>query len=290
MSDTTIKSAESEPTKIRLLTYLFPGLPYGLFQTYQCYLEEVLDCRGYLSVESRWSSPPAGRVDPFTDNAADVVFMCSTGYVRLLDEHNAFMELLPVAPVYDDPRTDAKPLYYSDVIIRSDKASQCKEFADLRGHRWAVNDTASLSGYSSMLNELRSMGVNASFFGNIVQSGSHLESINLVLNNVVDAAAIDSNNLQYWLQDHPRQKDELHVLCSWGPWPIQPIVINSRLSVETKQKITEALLNALDHPEFGKQFKKYGVTGFKHVDSTFYDSVRETLELSNQEKLYPAYY
>jgi len=65
-------SVEKEPCKIRLLTYLFPGLPIELYQTYQYYLEEVLGCAGYLSVETRWSSPPSGRVDPFTDNEADI--------------------------------------------------------------------------------------------------------------------------------------------------------------------------------------------------------------------------
>ena len=51
----------------------------------------------------------------------------------------------------------------------------------------------------------------------------------MVLNNVVDAAAIDSNVLQLWLSEHHEQAEELHVMCSWGPWPIQPIVVNARL-------------------------------------------------------------
>jgi len=51
----------------------------------------------------------------------------------------------------------------------------------------------------------------------------------MVLNNVVDAAAVDSNVLQLWTSEHHEQADELHVMCSWGPWPIQPIIINSRL-------------------------------------------------------------
>jgi len=60
-------------------------------------------------------------------------------------------------------------------------------------------------------------------------AGSNVESIWMVLNNVVDAAAVDSNVLQMWTSEHQEQSEELHVMCSWGPWPIQPIVINSRL-------------------------------------------------------------
>ena len=57
---------------LRLLTHLHPGLPLGLFQTYQYYLEEMLGYRCYLSVESRWSAPPSERTDPFTADEADI--------------------------------------------------------------------------------------------------------------------------------------------------------------------------------------------------------------------------
>lgn len=63
----------------------------------------------------------------------------------------------------------------------------------------------------------------------MIIAGSNVESIGLVLNNAVDAAAIDSNVLQLWMSEHPEQAKELHVMCSWGPWPIQPIVVNTRL-------------------------------------------------------------
>jgi len=54
----------------------------------------------------------------------------------------------------------------------------------------------------------------------------------MVMNNVVDAAAVDSNVLQRWMLEHHQDAQELHVMCSWGPWPVQPIVVNSRLPSE----------------------------------------------------------
>ena len=47
-----------------------------------------------------------------------------------------------------------------------------KELADLHGHRWANVDKESLSGKSTMLSEVKKLGYNASFFGNIVRSGA----------------------------------------------------------------------------------------------------------------------
>ena len=51
------------------------------------------------------------------------------------------------------------------------RSESYKELVDLRGHRWATVDKESLSGKSTMLNEVKKIGYNASFFGNIVSSG-----------------------------------------------------------------------------------------------------------------------
>lgn len=287
---TAVIPTRPEKPKLHMLTYLYPGLPIELFQTYQYYLETVLGYKSYLSVETRWSAPPTGEVDPFTANDVDLAFMCSTGYVRLQNEHNQFMELLPVAPVHDHRKNDRRPVYFSEVIVRKEKAEKYKEFMDLNGHRWATNDSESLSGHFSVLAELRRLGVNASFFGHIIHSTSHHESIKLVLDNVADTAAIDSNVLQRYFKEHPESQDELHVLCTLGPWPIQPIVVNSRLPDDVKLKMADALLHAMEDPEFGKQFQKHGVVAFEPVDSTFYNRTREVLESVRERNLYPTYY
>ena len=72
----TLHPASNMPTTaphtLRLLTYLVPGLPLELYQTYQHYLEEALGCPVSLAVESRWSGPPRDRKDPFTEDLVDL--------------------------------------------------------------------------------------------------------------------------------------------------------------------------------------------------------------------------
>ena len=62
----------STPQKLRLMTYLSPGVPIQVFELLLHYLEEVTGLEGYLITESRWSGPPAERRDPFTDDVADI--------------------------------------------------------------------------------------------------------------------------------------------------------------------------------------------------------------------------
>ena len=60
--------------------------------------------------------------------------------------------------------------------------------------------------------------------------GTHLKSIEMVLNKDVDGAAIDSTALALQMDKNPELKKQLHILTSWGPLPIQPIVARKSLS------------------------------------------------------------
>lgn len=48
----------------------------------------------------------------------DTAFMCSTGYMGLLERKNSFTELCLAAPVIPHPMAGGRPVYFSDVIIR----------------------------------------------------------------------------------------------------------------------------------------------------------------------------
>lgn len=281
---------DAKSPKLYLMTYMWPGYSMGLFQTYQYLLEKVLECDSRLIVESRWSGPPPGKTDLFTSNEVDIGFMCSTGYVRMLDDHNPHMELLPVAPVFDHPLIDHKPTYSSEVIVRKDKATIFKEFKDLKGHSLGISDIISLSGNFSILAELKNQGCNASFFANIIHTGSHNASIDSVIGGGIDCAAIDCLVLKKRCEENPKLMDEIHVVTSLGPFPITPIVLNKRLPAEIKKKIEKALVDIDQHPDIAERFLKYGVKSFAPVDPGFYNRTRELMETIKNEKLFPAYY
>lgn len=60
-------------------------------------------------------------------------------------------------------------------------------------------------------------------------TGSHIKSLQMILDKKVDTAAIDSNVLRSFLKVHPEYKEKLTVLTSFGPMPIYPIVFNARM-------------------------------------------------------------
>ena len=118
--------------------------------------------------------------------------LCGLAYVRESNRQDKLIELL-VAPVRRHPRYHAKPVYYSDVIVRTDTSFH--SFEDLRGRTWAYNERGSHSGFNIVRYHLAMRGLDQNFFRRIVESGSHRNSLQMILQGSIDTAAIDSSVL-----------------------------------------------------------------------------------------------
>ncbi|XP_064619748.1 uncharacterized protein LOC135483126 [Lineus longissimus] len=258
--------------KLRFITYLSPCERVEFFQTIMEYLEKKLSVESYLIYESRWEGPPEGRPDPFTSDEADVGFINSSSFLRLSHEKNPHVVHLPVGAVHvHDKNISNQAVYYSDVIIHSDQEDKYDTFHDLKGCRWAYTDDNSVSGNLSTLSYLRSIGTNANFFGNTIRAGGHLKAIKMVYDHRVDAAAVSSVALNTFRAVHPEYSKKIHTLTSWGPLPIHPIVINSRIPDEMKKSIEQHLLNMNKDNHWKKKLDNFGVVGFIPVSSSLYD-------------------
>jgi ABC-type phosphate/phosphonate transport system substrate-binding protein len=170
-----------------------------------------------------------------------VGFVCSPSYLWLREREPSPVELLGVAPVFGSGRNGDRPVYFCDVI--SARGNDISGFADLRGRSWAYNDACSLSGYYGLLRKLDEMGEDQRFFGEVLRSGSHLDSIRMVADHEADAATIDSNVLWMRLKERPALADLVRVIDSWGPFPVQPVVVRSGLDPALKGALRDAFLD-----------------------------------------------
>ena len=231
--------------ELRFVSYLSPGIPRAFFEAVVEHVRHALGQRASLSVESRVSGPVRGTEDPFSKCEADVGFMCAPAFFWLRELEDPPVELLPAAPVFRDGRASGQPVYFSELVVRSD--SPASSFLDLRGHSWAYNDPCSLSGYYNLLKKLAEVGEDEEFFNRTCCSGSHLNSMQMVVRGEVDAAAIDSNVLRIKLRSAPELRERLRVIETWGPFPIQPVVLRSGLHPELKDRLRAALLTIGAH-------------------------------------------
>ena len=213
---------------LRLISYLAPSIPEELFRLVANRLGASIE------FETRISGPLEGDDDPFGDGRADVGFVCAPTYHWMRDRVSLLPALVPL-----DPRAGGRPVYFADVVVHAD--SGIERFDQLRGRRWAYNDRNSRSGWFSMLDRV---GGNPRFFADLVHAGSHLQSLEAVRRGTVDAAAIDSNVLF-------RDSRGLRVIESWGPFPIQPVIVRNDIDEAMKSRVASALLEIGDLSPFG---------------------------------------
>src|SRR5215212_1047013 len=254
---------------IRFITYLSPSIPQDLFEALADHVQRALGHeRVSLRVESRASGPQKGGECSSSAEEADVAFMCALSFIWLRDLQPPPVELLGVLPVFDDDRNQGKPIYFCDVVLRND--APIHAFSELEGGSWAYNDACSLSGYYSLLDKLAQSGADEGFFDNILCSGFHLNSIEAVLSGEADAAAIDSNVLRIRFREVPALRNKLRVIESWGPYPIQPVVVSSALDPELKQRLRAAFLATEQDQQARRTVRQFGLSRFVAADHEDY--------------------
>lgn len=146
-----------------------------------------------------------------------VGWICGLPYVWKADKKQPPIDLL-AAPIMAAPRYQNRPVYFSDVIVRTN--SPFKQFADLRGGRWVYNEPHSHSGYNLVAYHLATFGEDWTFFNEVLASGAHQLSLNLVRNGRCDASAIDSTVLEIEFAKNPDLRSQIRIIDTLGPSPI----------------------------------------------------------------------
>jgi phosphonate transport system substrate-binding protein len=172
-------------------------------------------------------------------------------------------------------RYQNQPIYFSDVIVRRD--SLFENFEDLRGATWAYNEVGSQSGYHIVRYKLAKIGADGSFFGKIVASGAHLNSLAMVLAGEADGAAIDSTVLAMAQREEPTLANQIRIIEALGPSPIPPWVVHQSVPEPLRQSIRQALTQLHRSPA-GRAVLALGeMVRFETAVDAHYNSLRQML-------------
>ncbi len=203
--------------------------------------------------------------------SADIGFLCGLLYVHAMRKPHCPFELL-VAPVLQGARYQQRPIYYSDVIVRS--ASPYTTFADLQGCTWAYNERASHSGYNLIYHSLLEREKTLDYFREMIATGSHLQSLQTVLAGKADATALDSHLLDVLLLQQPDLAKKMCVIDMLGPSTIPPIVISSERDDDLKRRVRTVLVSMHEDPLVAKELHKGCIERFVPVRDADYDDLR----------------
>lgn len=217
-----------------MISYLTPGYPRSLFKT----VAEVLGAELVVAEEG---SGPGADDDPLTDGRADLAWLCSTAFVELDRRPGSAVRHTGIAWTPADPAAGARPAYHADVVVRPDSA--VAHFAELAGRRIACNDHQSLSGYHALRFEIASSFDDPDDFAELVMTGGHRRSVEMLLAGEVDAATVDGILLAAWRRDDPATRG-LATVRRLGPWPTQPLIAARRVGDGEIERIRRRLVAA----------------------------------------------
>lgn len=223
-----------------------------------------------------------------TADVDDVCFVCSIPYLILEAAGTILMEPL-AAPVLRGARYEGRPVYFSDVVVRSDSAAAA--FDDLAGSRWAYNEPYSHSGFMVVLHHLAASGRPASFLADPIEAGFHDESLRMVIDGRADWTAIDSQVLTIWLRTMPWLRRRIRIIETLGPSTVQPIVVSRRrLSEEQRTRLRDGLTRLGADPSAKPVLHAAGIDRFVAVEARDYDDIRAMMRTVREAGLLPEWW
>jgi ABC-type phosphate/phosphonate transport system substrate-binding protein len=125
------------------------------------------------ALHDQWQSP-------------DLLFTQTCGY-PLLHKFDGMLEVLGT-PCYAAAGCQGAA-YSSNIVVRED--SPVLVIEQLRGSKAAYNSADSMSGYLALLAVISPFACERPFFSQMIQSGSHVRSMQLVAAGIANVAAID---------------------------------------------------------------------------------------------------
>lgn len=195
---------------------------------------------------------------------ATVAVVCTNPYLQGNEDFG--MEALVVPQVHGDTS------YYSLLIVHDDDESSSLE--DLRGSTFAFSDPLSNTGRLAPVYQLSLLGETPdSFFDRTAFTYAHDNSIRAVAERVVAAAAVDSLVYEYMLITEPEVAQKVRVVETWGPFGINPVVVNPLLELELKDGLRNALLDMDGDPRGARILRDLMIERFVTPEDGLWDSV-----------------
>ena len=159
----------------------------------------------------------------FPKGEVDLAFICTGPYAASRDKYG--FEAMAT------PQVRGQPFYQSYLIVPKDSPHQKLE--DLKGRVFAFTDPDSNTGAMVPRFWLAEAGETPeSFFSKTIFTYSHDNSIMAVAKGLVDAAAVDGHQWEYFERFSPAHSSRTRVIRKSQPFGSPPLVASARLTSE----------------------------------------------------------
>lgn len=166
--------------------------------------------------------------------------------------------------------------YYHSIYISAPEHTAIRQLSDLRAgsheYRLVINQPGSFSGdiLVRLLCQKQPLSIS-----DIQISGSHLNSMRMVLSGEADFAAIDAISYHMALQRFPQWADQLVQIGTSDAYPGLPFICDAHLPEAVKTTICSALSDFTTQPESAALSSHLGVTSVAAVAAEHYPPLYE---------------
>ena len=174
---------------------------------------------------------------------------------------------------------------YCSVILVHEN-SDATRVKDLRGTRVAVNGFDSQSGFNALRASVARHARDGRFFGEVIETGSHLVSARSVAEGKADVCSSDCVTHALWSRHLPDAVAGTRVLTTTQHAPNLPYVTNITRSDEEVEAMQLGLLDAVADPEFAAARALLMLVGFTMLPRSTYDRI-DAMEQQAADLGYP---
>ena len=152
------------------------------------------------------------------------------------------------------------------------KDSGIKTPEDIKGKRVAFVDPSSSSGYLYPGAFLKKNGIDLEKDIQVVYSGGHDKSLQLLLNRDVDVIAVYEGAREKYQKEFEGIMEQTETLCYSDNIPYISVTVRGDMSPELREQIKEGLLKGLNGEE-GKRItiELFNLYGFEEAKDSDYD-------------------
>jgi len=202
----------------------------------------------------------------FLKRQLDLAFICTGPYVAGRQRYGFEGLATPVIR--------GRPFYQSYLIVN--KESPVATLEQLRGKTFAFTDPDSNTGSLVPVYWLALMGEHpSSFFSDFTYTYSHDNSIMAVARSLVDAAAVDGHQWEYFNLRNPQYTQLTRVIKKSEPFGNPPLVASVDLTSEMKAAIQDVLLTMHHNPEGKHILDQLLIDRFETPKEAWYQPVRD---------------
>jgi len=201
----------------------------------------------------------------FLKGEIDLAFICTGPYAAAREKYG--FEALAT------PQVRGKPFYQSYLIVEKD--SPYRHLEDLRGRVFAFTDPDSNTGTLVPRYWLAQVGeAPETYFQKTVYTYSHDNSILAVAKGLVDGAAVDGHQWEYFQHFTPALTSRTRVIRKSELYGSPPLVASGRLPDDLKTKIRGVLLAMHQDPGGREILDKLLIDRFLAPREEWYEPVR----------------